>query len=64
MNKVLYKYHGNVKQFGSIIVRDFDGQTLATSEKQALNNLSYQIKRILKLSPNAKVILDSKYLSC
>lgn len=64
MDRILYKYHGSVKQFNSIIIRDFDGQTLATSEKQALNNLSYQIKRVLKLSPNAKVILDSKYLSC
>lgn len=63
MNRVLYKYHGNVKQFDSIIIRDFDGQTLATSEKQALNNLSYQIKRILKLSPTAKLSLDAKKLS-
>ena len=63
MDKTLYHYHGNVKQFDSIIVRDFDGQTLATSEKQALNNLSYQIKRILKLSPNAKLSLDAKKLS-
>lgn len=63
MDRILYKYHGSVKQFNSIIIRDFDGQTLATSEKQALNNLSYQIKRILKLSPTAKLSLDAKKLS-
>lgn len=63
MDRILYKYHGSVKQFDSIIIRDFDGQTLATSEKQALNNLSYQIKRILKLSPTAKLSLDAKKLS-
>ena len=64
MDKTLYHYHGNVKQFDSIVIRNFQGQTLACSDKQALNNLAYQVKKILKLAPTAKLSLDSKYLSC
>lgn len=64
MDKTLYHYHGNVKQFDSIVIRNFQGQTLACSDKQALSNLAYQAKKILKLAPTAKVILDSKCLSC
>lgn len=60
--KHLYKYHGCVKQFGNIIIKDFDGQTLASSDKQALNQLAYQVKRILGLASNAKLTLDYKYL--
>lgn len=62
MGKTLYHYHGNVKQFDSIVICNFQGQTLACSDKQALSNLAYQAKKILKLASNAKVILDSKFL--
>ena len=62
MDKTLYHYHGNVKQFDSIVIRNFQGQTFACSEKQALNNLAYQAKKILKFASNAKITLDSKSL--
>ena len=62
MDKTLYHYHGNVKQFDSIVIRNFQGQTLACSDKQALNNFAYQAKKILKLASNAKITLDSKSL--
>ena len=62
MDKSIYRYHGNVKQFESIVIRNFQGQTLACSDKQALSNLAYQAKKILKLASNAKITLDSKSL--
>lgn len=60
--KFEYNYSGPVCAFGHRICHRWDGTTLATSEKQALNNLSFQYKSMCALSVTTKIELDPKYL--
>lgn len=40
-----YKYEGPVMMFGVCIMDNWKGETMATSENKAKNNLAYQFKK-------------------
>lgn len=56
-----YAYDGPVYRFGNYI-GNYYYKTTAISEAQALNNISYKIKKDMNLVPNSKIELDKKYL--
>ena len=39
-----YSYQGGVRRYNQIIASDFTAQTMAVSEKQAVNNILHQYK--------------------
>ena len=57
MLKHRYKYEGPVLCFGSLSTSKWSGETIASSEKQARANLSYQYKKAAGLLPSARVTL-------
>ena len=57
-----YLYCGPVYYFDRCISTEWIGATMATSDKQAINNLAYQYKRDHGYVPNAKISLSDKYL--
>lgn len=59
---MLYKYEGPVWRFENIVIPKWIMYTHAKSDKQALNQLKYKAKKVLKLSITSKVDLDEKYL--
>ena len=52
-----YIYEGPVKQFDTVILRDWSGKTYAPSEKKARANLIYQFKKQYNKSQSAKITL-------
>lgn len=58
MNK--YSYDGPVKEFDKIISNNWHGETFASSEQKAKSNLSYQYKKKMGRTPNAKITLPGK----
>ena len=55
--KNLYSYCGPVFEFEKIVDHYWSGKTVAVSEKQARNNLTFQFKCERRLAPNKKIIL-------
>ena len=62
MSKKEYIYKGPILKFGVCIDAKWEAATMAVSPKQALNNLKFQAKQMLKLTNNARIELDMKYL--
>ena len=58
--KQLYGYSGPVMIFGRCVSDKWEGETYASSEAKAKNNLSYAFKLRNNLSPNAHVSLPGK----
>lgn len=63
-NATLYKfyYEGEVKQFEHTIKPIWKGYTIATTPRKALANLSYRIKKELKLEASASITLNPEKL--
>lgn len=57
-----YIYDGPIMSFDKCIVSKWSGKTMATSEKKAKSNLSYQAKRALNLIAGAKIVLPGKII--
>lgn len=51
--KDVYTYSGPVKHWNKTVISNFDATTQAVSEKQAINNFLYQVKKRLNLSVSA-----------
>ena len=51
--KELYRYTGPVKQFGKVVMDNFETSTLAVSKKKAINNIIYSAKIKLGLNRTA-----------
>jgi hypothetical protein len=58
MNK--YIYNGPVKVFDTVVNPCWAGQTIASSERKARNNLAYQYKKEFNKSRDARVSLPGK----
>ena len=56
----LYSYSGPVTRFGICVANKYSGYTVASSEKQARNNICQQFKKSNGLMPSAKVELPGK----
>lgn len=53
----LYAYKGSVKNYDTVVQRDWEGRTIAVSEKKARTNLAYQWKRQHGKTADYKVTL-------
>lgn len=60
---MLYKYEGPVRRFEDIVIPKWIMYTHASSKSQALSNLKFKAKKILKLNKTARVELNDKYLT-
>lgn len=60
--KVVYKYKGPVYRFEHIALSKWEAVTMAVSPEQALNNLAFRAKAMLKYSRDSKITLDKKCL--
>ena len=58
----MYNYYGPAYRFDHYIGH-FDVTTIAETPAQALNNITYRIKKQLNLRPNMRVTVDEDYLS-
>ena len=59
-NNKKYSYSGPVLYFGKIVAQNWESQTYATSEKQAINNLIFQFKNKMGYIPTVNVTLGKK----
>lgn len=55
-----YVYNGPVESFDKPIADQWYGETLASSEKKAKSNLTYQFKKCNNLLPTAKISLPGE----
>lgn len=62
MDMNLYSYNGPVLVFNTIVASNWRGQTMATSEKKARSNLSYQFKKATNRVASSKVTLPGKII--
>lgn len=60
--KKIYHYKGTVCHFEDIITRNFEDYTMAVSEKQAINQLSFKAKQKYGYDKSALLKLNPKYL--
>lgn len=58
-----YLYDGPVMEFNVCIANNWKGQTVASSEKKARNNLTYQFKKATNRVAATRVTLPGK-LTC
>lgn len=56
----LYSYKGSVKNYDTVVQRDWEGRTIAVSEKKARTNLMYQWKRQHGKTADYKVSLPGE----
>lgn len=56
----VYSYKGSVMRYGREVLRNWSAQTTAKSEKQAINNLLFQARLLLKLEAKTKLELSDK----
>jgi len=61
--KFYFAYDGPVMSFGKVRENRWTYYTKASTIAEALNNLSFNYKRINQLSKNFKIELDKKYLT-
>lgn len=59
---MLYKYEGPVRRFENIVIPRWIMYTHASSKAQAMSNLKFKAKKVLKLNKTAKVNLNEKYI--
>lgn len=55
-----YRYQGPVLAFDRLIINNWSGETIATSEKKAKSNLCYKFKKYANLANNTRVSLPGK----
>lgn len=55
-----YSYDGPVLEFDRCVADHWEAETMATSEKKAKSNLSYQYKKKHNRNPGIKVTLPGK----
>jgi hypothetical protein len=55
--KYRYRYEGPVMEFDHLIALKWNGETVASSEKEAKNHLVYQFKAQNNRGKNARIIL-------
>lgn len=55
-----YSYSGPVCEFGRVVQDKWEGTTMATSEKKARSNLTYQWKRSNNRVGNSMITLPGK----
>lgn len=55
-----YTYSGPVLEFGRCISNNWNGTTIAPSEKKARSNLAYQFKKQFNRTANCKIELPGK----
>lgn len=60
MNTILYTYDGPVLHFGKVVSEKWHGETMATSEAQAKNNLCYKFKEQNNFVKNTKIELFNR----
>lgn len=60
MNK--YIYEGPVMEFNRLVAEHWTGETIASSESKARNNLAYQYKKKNNRLADTKVTLPGKLL--
>ena len=58
--KNIYKYEGPVMEFDMCVCEHWSGETMAVSEKKARSNLTYQYKKAMGLTSDAKITLPGK----
>lgn len=59
-NKKKYAYRGPVLYFGRVVADNWESETRAVSEKQAISNLIYQFKKTNGYIPDVRVTLGKK----
>lgn len=57
-----YSYSGPVTSFGICVTQKWTGETYATSEKKARNNLSYQYKKYNNRIALSRIELPGKII--
>lgn len=57
-----YAYNGPVTENDICVARRWKAETMATTEKRALSNLTFQFKHHNNRPRNAKISLDARYL--
>lgn len=55
-----YRYEGPVMLFGKMVINSWRGETIATSEAKAKNNLAYQVKKQLGKASSSSITLPGK----
>lgn len=55
-----YVYDGPVLMFNNIVAEHWRGETVASSEKKARNNLTYQFKTQNNMLPGSRYILPGE----
>lgn len=60
---MLYKYEGPVKRFENIVIPKWIMYTHASSKAQAMSNLKFKAKKVLKLNKTACVDLNERYVT-
>lgn len=60
---MLYKYEGPVRRFENIVIPRWIMYTHASSKAQAMSNLKFKAKKVLKLNKTARVDLNEKYIT-
>ena len=55
-----YVYNGPVLMFDNIVAEHWHGETVASSEKKARNNLTYQFKTQNNMLPGSRYILPGE----
>ena len=55
-----YIYDGPVMEFDKLLTNNWKGETIATSERKARNNLAYQFKKRNNRITGAKITLPGK----
>lgn len=56
----VYEFKGSVLRYGREVLHNWKAQTMAKSEKQAINNLLFQARMFLKLEPRTKLELSGR----
>ena len=57
MESYIYRYQGPVMSYDKCVQENWEGETIAVSERKARNNLAYQWKKRNGYAPSFKVRL-------
>lgn len=57
-----YIYDGPVLEFNTVIAEHWKGETMASSEKKARNNLAYQFKQQYNRVARSRITLPGKVI--
>ena len=57
-----FTYKGPVMEFNTLLADSWEGETVATSEKKARSNLTYQFKKINNRIAGSRITLPGKIM--